>query len=136
MAHRDTPKPLSHRAVETIKAGQTLTDCGENVGLRVVCGKIGGGTKVKRGKVSFIYRYRSPVTNTLKQIIIGHFPDTSLSEARVELANLKSQRARGVCPATARKERLRAEEVSKAEERAVSSYLMKDLVENSGARRY
>jgi hypothetical protein len=74
-----------------MKAGdKDKTDIGEYLGLRVTCGKTG----IK----SFKYRYRSSVDNSLKTIIIGHYPALSLAQARVGLQKLKLLRAQGVCP--------------------------------------
>lgn len=51
---------LSARAIDKMKAGDAdKVDIGEYNGLRVVCGKTG----VK----SFVYRYRSPIDNSLKK---------------------------------------------------------------------
>jgi len=87
---------LSARAIEKMKAGdKDKTDIGEYSGLRVTCGKTG----IK----SFVYRYRSPIDNSLKKITLGNFPVMSLAEARLELQKLKLLRAKGVCPITQRK---------------------------------
>ena len=84
-------KPLSARAIETMKPGDKIkADIGENSGLRVQCGS--GGTK------SFAYRYKSPETGKLTQVKIGNYPSVSLAEARVELHRLKVLRKSGVCP--------------------------------------
>ncbi|MBQ0747304.1 MAG: DUF4102 domain-containing protein [Marinobacter sp.] len=55
------------------------------------------------GGKSFFYRYTSPVTNNLVQMKIGSFPTTSLAEARVKLAELKTIRQEARCPATEQK---------------------------------
>lgn len=83
---------LSARAIDKMKPDTTKTDIGEYEGLRVICGKT--------GLKSFIYRYRSPVDNTLKKMKIGTYPDMSLAQARVELLRLKAERRTGVCPST------------------------------------
>lgn len=94
-------KPLSARAIETMKPGDKVkVDTGEYIGLRVTCGK--GGTK------TFTYRYKSPETGKLAQIKIGRYPQVSLAEARVALQDLKAIRNGGVCP--------RAEQVRKKDE--------------------
>ncbi len=60
-------KALTSRAIEAMKPGsKELADSGENRGLRVSCGA--------KGVKTFIYRYRSPLTNKLVQISIGHYP--------------------------------------------------------------
>ena len=87
---------LSAREIKKMKAGdKDKTDIGEYSGLRVTCGKTG----IK----SFVYRYRSPIDNSLKKITLGNFPVMSLAEARLELQKLKLLRAKGVCPITQRK---------------------------------
>lgn len=72
------------------------SDTGENTGLRVFCRATGIKT--------FFYRYSSPVTHKLVQLKIGNFPQTSLSEARVKLQELKQLRQLGRCPVTELKE--------------------------------
>ena len=75
MAVKQAEKPLSSKALETMKSGDSdKADVGENRGLRVSCGKTG----VK----SFFYRYTSPVTGKLVQVKIGNFPPVSLAIAR------------------------------------------------------
>lgn len=51
-------------------------DIGEYAGLRVTCGKT--------GLKSFVYRYRSPIDNSLKKITLGNYPMMSLAEVREE----------------------------------------------------
>ncbi|MDQ8936979.1 hypothetical protein [Acinetobacter rudis] len=51
-------------------------DIGEYASLRVTCGKI--------GLKSFVYRYRSPIDNSLKKITSRNYPTISLAEAREE----------------------------------------------------
>lgn len=84
-------KALSAKAIEKMKVGDPdKADIGENTGLRVHCGKTGIKT--------FFYRYRSPVDGSIKQYKIGTFPHVSLAEARIELAHLKLERNKGICP--------------------------------------
>ncbi|MCL1029776.1 DUF4102 domain-containing protein [Serratia sp. arafor3] len=52
-------------------------DTGENRTLRTTCGATGVKT--------FFYRYTSPLTHKLTQVKVGHFPNISLAQARVEL---------------------------------------------------
>jgi integrase len=85
-------KPLTTKAIEAMRYGDPeKCDAGESRGLRVRCGKF--------GKKTFFYRF-SPVDapRTQKNAPIGVFPEVSLSEARVRLAELKAVRARGICP--------------------------------------
>ncbi|MBJ9947601.1 site-specific integrase [Acinetobacter bereziniae] len=87
---------LSARAIDKMKTGDAVkSDIGEYSGLRVVCGKT--------GLKSFVYRYRSPIDNSLKKITLGNYPIMSLAEARIELQRLKLLRSQGVCPVTERK---------------------------------
>ena len=91
-------KALTSRAIEAMKpTSKELADSGENRGLRVTCGA--------KGIKTFIYRYRSPLTNKLVQISIGHYPTVSLAEARLNCAELKLMRANGRCPASDQRER-------------------------------
>nr|WP_228262355.1 Arm DNA-binding domain-containing protein [Acinetobacter haemolyticus] len=88
---------LSARAIDKMKPEDAdKSDIGEYTGLRVICGKT--------GLKSFIYRYRSPIDNSLKKITLGNYPHTSLAEARIELQRLKLLRSQGICPASERKE--------------------------------
>ncbi|MCU4347695.1 tyrosine-type recombinase/integrase [Acinetobacter lactucae] len=88
---------LSARAIDKMKIGDPdKSDIGEYTGLRVVCRKT--------GLKSFVYRYRSPVDNSLKKITLGNYPHMSLAEARMELQRLKLLRSQGICPASERKE--------------------------------
>lgn len=69
---------LSALAIKKMKAGDAdKSDIGEYIGLRVTCSKAGAK--------SFVYRYRSPIDNSLKKITLGSFPVMSLAEARVSL---------------------------------------------------
>lgn len=87
---------LSARAIDKMKSGDSdKVDIGEYSGLRVTCGKT--------GLKSFVYRYRSPLNNSLKKITLGNFPNMSLAEARIELQRLKLLRSQGICPATEKK---------------------------------
>ncbi|MAY43459.1 MAG: integrase [Oceanospirillaceae bacterium] len=118
-------KPLSARAVETMKPGDPVKiDAGENSGLRVTCGKTGTKT--------FIYRYKSPETGKLRQVSIGRYPQVSLSEARMELQRLKGLRRGGICPkaeAIRNKEIARREAEDKAKEQREADFTVTDLVE-------
>lgn len=87
---------LSARAIDKMKIGDAIkSDIGEYTGLRVVCGKT--------GLKSFVYRYRSPIDNSLKKITLGNYPHMTLAEARIELQRLKLLRSKGVCLASERK---------------------------------
>jgi integrase len=108
-----------------MKPGDKIkADTGENTGLRVKCGATGVKT--------FFYRYTSPVTSKLVQVKIGHFPETSLAEARLKLQELKQLRRQGRCPATeAREQKQREREQKQEQERleAEKRFTVEDLVE-------
>lgn len=115
---------LSAKAIEKMKNDSYKADIGENEGLRVYKGKT--------GLTSFIYRYRSPIDNSLKKMKIGTFPELSLAEARIELQKLKAQRRSGICPSTYAKEeklerltKLQAEK----EKEELHKFTVKDLIE-------
>ncbi len=73
---------LSARAVDKMKIGNSdKRDIGEYTGLSVTCRKT--------GLRSFVYRYRSPLDNSLKKITLVNYPHMSLAEARIELQHLK-----------------------------------------------
>ena len=102
-------KALSAKAIEKMKSGdKDKSDIGENVGLRVSCGKT--------GKKSFFYRYRSPIDGSIKQYPIGVYPEVTLSEARVKLKELKIERSKGVCP----KARLEQEKIDHQKNKAIT----------------
>jgi len=94
-------KPLTSLTLNALKPGETITDGGEYRGLRATCGKSGVKT--------FVYRYRSPVDQKIKQIKIGRFLKGSLkgadeeaglvtlADARVKFLELKALRDNGVC---------------------------------------
>jgi integrase len=115
---------LSAKAIEKMKNDSYKADIGENEGLRVYKGKT--------GLTSFIYRYRSPIDNSLKKMKIGTFPELSLAEARIKLQKLKAQRRSGICPSTYAKEeklerltKLQAEK----EKEELHKFTVKDLIE-------
>lgn len=96
MSVTHSTRGLTDLSIKRMKKGQAdLVDSGENTGLRVTIGET--------GKKTFIYRYRSPENNKIRQFKIGNYPDVSLAHARVELAKLKADRAKGLCPATLKK---------------------------------
>ncbi|MBW9259201.1 MAG: tyrosine-type recombinase/integrase [Candidatus Thiodiazotropha sp. (ex. Lucinisca nassula)] len=124
MATLQNTKPLSSRTVEVMKPGDKIkADTGENTGLRVKCGATGVKT--------FFYRYTSPITSKLVQVKIGHFPETSLAEARLKLHELKQIRRQGRCPRTeAREQQQQEKEQEKARVEPVEKlFTVKDLVE-------
>lgn len=112
--------PLNSRKIDAMKPGSAImSDTGENHGLRVSCGN--GGTK------TFFYRYTSPVSGKLAQVKIGHFPLTSLAEARLKLQELKVVRKSGCCPAIEVREE-KKQEIAIQQNRA-ESMTVKQLVE-------
>lgn len=124
-------KPLSARAIETMKPGdKPKADTGENSGLRVKCGS--GGTK------TFIYRYRSPELfdkagmARLVQVKIGNYPAMKLAEARIELQALKEMRQKGICPNSEQerqKKSLADERQEQQRAGVIECFTVKDLVE-------
>ncbi|MEW8009358.1 MAG: tyrosine-type recombinase/integrase [Candidatus Thiodiazotropha endolucinida] len=125
MATAQSTKPLTSRTIEVMKPGDKVkADTGENTGLRVRCNA--GGMK------AFFYRYTSPITSKLVQIIIGYFPETSLAEARLKLQELKQIRRQGRCPSTEAKERQKEEAIVQEQERVEAAkklFTVKDLIE-------
>ncbi len=115
-------KPLSHRAIETMKPkDKDKADIGENRGLRVTCGA--------SGKKSFFYRYRHPITNKLVQMQLGIFPSMTLEQARTRLRELKQIRHLGRCPATEAKEQLVIAKDNSEQELVSCIFTVTDLVE-------
>lgn len=114
---------LSARAIDKMKVGDPdKSDIGEYIGLRVVCGKT--------GLKSFVYRYRSPIDNSLKKITLGNYPHMSLAEARIELQKLKLLRSEGICPASERKEQKIASKQKKVKSEITLNILtLKDVID-------
>jgi len=114
---------LSARAIDKMKFGDSVkSDIGEYTGLRVVCGKT--------GLKSFIYRYRSPIDNSIKKITLGNYPNMSLAEARIELQKLKLLRSQGVCPISERKGEKALNKQKKEESLApIKTLTLKDVVD-------
>ncbi|HBU89085.1 MAG TPA: integrase [Acinetobacter sp.] len=114
---------LSARAIEKMKVGDPdKSDIGEYIGLRVTCGKT--------GLKSFVYRYRSPIDNSLKKITLGNYPHMSLAEARIELQKLKLLRSEGICPASERKEQKIASKQKKVKsEIPLKIFTLKDVID-------
>ncbi|MDC4422600.1 tyrosine-type recombinase/integrase [Acinetobacter baumannii] len=115
---------LSARAIDKMKIGDSdKSDIGEYSGLRVTCGKT--------GLKSFVYRYRSPIDNSLKKITLGNYPHMSLAEARIELQRLKLLRSQGVCPATQRKEEKLTLKKNKEDSTAITikTLTLKDVID-------
>tara|TARA_R110001583_G_C5669027_1_gene410519 strand:- start:11178 stop:12446 length:1269 start_codon:yes stop_codon:yes gene_type:complete len=113
-------KPLNAATIKAMKIGdKDLSDTEENEGLRVSCANAGAKT--------FFYRYKSPITNKLRQIKIGRFPSTSLAEARVELQALKTIRQNGHCPASEKKQAKKDKVIT--EQKLSSRMTVADVVE-------
>lgn len=74
------------RAAKLLTAGQhfTISDC---PGLRI---------EASASKRSWIYRYKSPIDNRMRQTKIGEWPAMSLAAATVEWERLRSERSAGV----------------------------------------
>jgi len=113
-------KALNAATIKAMKIGdKDLSDTDENEGLRVSCANAGAKT--------FFYRYKSPLTNKLRQIKIGRFPSTSLAEARVELQALKTIRQDGHCPASEQKQAKKDKAIT--EQKLSSRMTVTDVVE-------
>lgn len=122
MKDQENNKPLSSREIATMKPGDTTkSDIGENRGLRVSCGR--SGTK------TFFYRYRSPVTNKLVQMRLGHFPTMSLAEARIKLQEFRAIRNLGRCPATELKSQQRQIAQQSLQEQSINGFTVKAMIE-------
>lgn len=113
--------PLNSNSIHAMKPGcSDLADIGENRGLRVSC--------AAAGAKSFFYRYTSPKSGKLMQVHIGRFPEVSLAKARVFLAELKTLRKAGRCPASEQK--ARKHEVKLAvEKHDANSFTVKEMID-------
>ncbi len=122
MATKQNNKPLSFRAIDSMKPGsKDLSDSGEFRGLRVACGT--AGTK------TFFYRYKSPITGKLVQMKLGSFPSMSLSDARQKLGLLKSIRNSGRCPASEKRNAEQVEQEAKANIKRNKDFTIRALVD-------
>jgi integrase len=83
-------KSVTDREIRNLKSGERLVDQGDSSGLRI--------KKSTKGITSFFYRYRHPVSNKIKQVKLGVYPELSLAQARVKLLELKAKRASGIDP--------------------------------------
>ncbi|AMO56194.1 hypothetical protein GZ77_05105 [Endozoicomonas montiporae] len=122
--NKEHKKPLTNRGIVTLKPGEVRADTAQHTGLRVACGK--------EGRKSFIYRFRSPVTQKLVQITLGHYPEMSLLDARSEHRRLKLIREKGECPKLYLQKARESEQadLQKAEaEEAENRFQVHDLVE-------
>ena len=84
-----------------------------------------GATGVK----TFFYRYTSPITSTLVQVKIGHYPKTSLAKARLTLQELKQIRRQGRCPGTEARDQKKQELKQQRVESVEKLFTVGDLVE-------
>ncbi|WUR11934.1 integrase family protein [[Empedobacter] haloabium] len=91
--------PFDVRAAKLLEAGQhfTISEC---PGLRL---------QATASKRTWIYRYKSPVDQRMKQTKIGEWPATSISAATVEWERLRADRLKGA-DVSAAKRQARAEE--------------------------
>ncbi|MFC5548157.1 tyrosine-type recombinase/integrase [Massilia aerilata] len=106
--------PFDAREAKLLEPGQhfTISEC---PGLRF---------EVSTSARSFIYRYKSPVDQRMRQVKIGEWPKTSISAATVEWEKLRDIRAAGRDPAVERRtNRLREKEERMAAREAASRQL-------------
>ena len=131
MASSKSTKSLSSLTLNNLKSGELIADSGEYRGLRVSCGKSGVKT--------FIYRYRSPTTEKIKQYKIGRYQSSklkavdgvdllSLAQARVKFLELKALRDSGVCPVEQKQQQKDIETAKKLAE-PVNSYTIENMIE-------
>lgn len=108
------------RDIKLLEDGEYLTS-EEHPGLRIE----------RRGEFrTWTYRYRSPITKTLKQVGLGHWPATSLHKAIVEWERYRKLRAEGRCPASEIKEGKAQDKRQKEERRAkaaANAYTVRDV---------
>ncbi len=121
MAKTDTiKKALTALSVKRLKSGY-LSDTHPHGGLRLVVNKSGSKT--------WIYRYRSPIDNKLKQVKLGLYPTMELSQARAELIRLKGERDGGVDLQERKKEK-RAERLAHSGAKRMSTFTVSDMVDS------
>lgn len=124
MSSGHSTKQITDVAIKRMKPESYLSDAGQYVGLRVERGK--------KGRWSFVYRYRSPIDNKIKGYTFGSYPEMKLTEARQEFEKLRSRRDSGICLATERKkDRLDRKilESTRVEQEAVSEITVRTVVE-------
>lgn len=106
------------RAIKQLKEGEYLTSA-DMPGLRVVA---------RSSKTSWIYRFRSPVDEQLRQMTLGAWPAMSIAAAIVAWEKARSDRAAGIDPvlqAKQQREIKKAEVEAKRQERLHGSYTVK-----------
>lgn len=83
----------------------------------------------RRGEYrTWTYRYRSPVSGTLKQIKLGHWPATSQHKAIAEWERYRQLRSEGRCPASEIKEgkaELKKREEARRDKKKAQAYTVK-----------
>jgi integrase len=116
----NTKKPLNALSVKSLKSGY-LADTHPHSGLRLVVNKSGSKT--------WIYRYRSPIDNKLKQIKLGGYPAMSLNQARVTLIGLKADREAGI-DLQERKREKKAKKLAESHADRQSVFTVSDMVDS------
>jgi integrase len=128
--------PFDARQAKLLAAGQhfTISEC---PGLRL---------EASRSKKAWIYRYKSPIDNRMRQTKIGEWPAMSLAAATVEWEKLRDARANGADPSAEKRsgrvqERVEAEaeRTRKAMEtltlgQVCDNYLTKHIEKNRSAK--
>ena len=120
MAKTDSiKKALTALSVKRLKSGY-LSDILPHSGLRIVVNKSGSKT--------WVYRYRSPLNNKLKQVKLGLYPTMELAAARAELIRLKGERDSGIDPQQRKKEQ-KAERVAESHAKSRNVFTVSDMVD-------
>lgn len=128
--------PFDARQAKLLAAGQhfTISEC---PGLRL---------EASQTKKAWIYRYKSPVDQRMRQTKIGEWPAMSLAAATVEWEKLRDARANGADPSAAKRtersqERADAEAVRERKVmesltlgRLCDTYLVRHIEKSRGAK--
>ena len=117
-----TKKVLTATAVKQARPGSTLTDTHPNEGLRL--------NVSPKGLKTWVYRFRAPSTKALQQIRLGHFPATSLEDARGALRDAKALRLNGLNPATQKKAQRAQRAADESQAALKCDYTVAHLVEH------
>jgi integrase len=112
--------PFDARAAKLLQAGQHLLILPEHPGLRL---------ERSATKWAWIYRYKSPVDDGMRQFKIGGWPKVQYHEAAKEWEKLRAERDAGRDPQLEKKAARRKAEAADEAERA-GPFLVKHLVED------
>lgn len=112
--------PFDARSAKLLQPGEHII-LQEHPGLRL---------EVSTSRRTWIYRYKSPVDDRMRQIKLGEWPGMAYGEAVMVWAVRNGERAAGKDPALERKQERRKREAAATRKRAGGAYLVQHLVQD------